>query len=687
MERLFYPRTIAVVGASGNPQKLGFSLISNLATGFTGALYPVSLREEEILGMKCYKSLSEINDSIDLVLIIVPADQVLPVVEECVRKGVRYAVVLSGGFSEIGHAGELLEKNVLKAARAGGMRIVGPNCVGIMNMDASMNASFTLTPKKGNISLIFQSGALGSSVIYIAINENIGVNKFVSIGNMCDLDFSDFISYLESDATTHAIAVYMEGLREGRKFLEALYSFEMKKPIVVFKAGNTFEGMKAVSSHTGSLAGNEKIFKAAFRQARLIQVDTLTELLDASRAFLGGTLSGKRIAIMTNAGGPGILAVDALQKSGLSLAELSEISREKLKIFLPPFAALSNPIDMIASARYEQFKKCIQVLEDDENVDAILAIIVITTFAGMTSTEQAEGLVSGYRGIKPVLACCMAGEISQEATRILENAGIVCYASPERAVFALGKQLQFLNMKKKTRAPLEGYAFEQEPIEEIFLQVKKGGRHQLLECEAKQILTCSGFDVPPFILAHNFSECQHAVSKIGYPVVLKISSEDIIHKTDVGGVRLNIRNEDELRVAYEDMMRSFGSEDILVNKMIMGGTEMIVGATDDPQFGPVVMCGLGGIFVEAVGDTSFRIAPVGREEADEMVSELHSSKILFGIRGGRRADVEALTEAIVRLSSLVSQFRDIVEVDINPLTVLEKGRGAQVVDARMTLRH
>jgi acyl-CoA synthetase (NDP forming) len=234
---------------------------------------------------------------------------------------------------------------------------------------------------------------------------------------------------------------------------------------------------------------------------------------------------------------------------------------------------------------------------------------------------------------------------------------------------------------------LEEYAFEREPIEEIFLKAKRGGRHQLLEYEAKQILTCSRFDVPPFMLAHNFSECRYAALKIGYPVVLKISSEDIIHKTDVGGVRLNIRNEDELRVAYEDMMRNFGSEDILVNEMVAGGTEMIVGATDDPQFGPVVMCGLGGIFVEAVGDTSFRIAPVGREEADEMVSELHSSKILFSIRGGRRADVEALTDSIVRLSSLVSQFRDIVEVDINPLTVLEKGRGAQVVDARMTLRH
>lgn len=687
MEKLFYPESIAVIGASGISTKLGFTLTENLCSGFPGRIYPVSLKEEEILGRKCYKSILEIEDDIDMALIIVPAEFVPSVMEECVTKKVKYAIVLSGGFSETGRAGELLEKKVLEIARRGMIRVVGPNCVGIMNMDARLNASFTLSPKKGNISMIFQSGALGSSVIYIAIDEGIGVNKFVSIGNMCDLEFSDFVSYLQNDKTTKAIALYMEGLKEGRKFFQALTSLDMEKPVIVFKAGNTSEGMKAVSSHTGSLAGNERIFRTAFRQARLIQVDTLTELLDASRAFLGGTIKGRRIAIMTNAGGPSILAVDALQKNGLILAELQEKTRERFKTFLPPFAALGNPIDMIASARFEQFEKCVQVLEEDENVDGILAIIVIATFAGISTTEHAEGLIAGYKWKKPMVACCMAGEISDDAIRVIETGGIVCYPSPERAVFALGKQLQFENLRRKSRFPPSHHAFDTSAIEKIFLGAKREDRRQLLEYEAKQVLQVAGFAVPPFMLAKNLSECMDAARKMGYPVVLKISSRDIIHKTDVGGVRLNIRNENELRMAYEDMMRSFGSADVLVNKMVESGTEMIVGATDDPQFGPVVMCGYGGIFVEAIGDASFRITPVSKEEAGDMIAELRSSQILYGVRGRKRGDVEALVDALIRLSSLVSQFKDVVEVDINPLTVLEKGKGAQVVDARMTLRH
>ncbi|AFL95615.1 acetyl-CoA synthetase II (NDP forming) subunit alpha [Thermococcus cleftensis] len=450
----FKPRAIAVIGASNDPLKLGYEVFKNLKKYRDGRVYPVNVKDEEVQGIKAYKNVKDIPDDVDLAVVVVPKRFVKQTIIDCGEKGVKGIILITAGFGEVGEEGKREEKELVEIAHRYGMRIVGPNCVGIMNTHNDMNATFVMDAKKGDIAFISQSGALGAGIIYKTVKEGIGFSKFVSIGNMADVDFAEFIEYLADTEEDKAIALYIEGLKDGRRFMEIAKRVTKKKPVIVLKAGRSESGARAASSHTGSLAGSWKIYEAAFKQSGVIIAETIDDMLSMARAFTQPLPRGKRVAIMTNAGGPGVLTADAIDKLGLKLANLEEKTVEELRSFLPPMAAVKNPVDMIASARGEDYYKTAKALLKDPNVDMLISICVVPTFAGMTPTEHAEGVVRAVREVnngKPVLGLFMAGYVSERAKEVLEKAGIPSYERPEDVAAAAYALVEFA----KARGVLE----------------------------------------------------------------------------------------------------------------------------------------------------------------------------------------------------------------------------------------
>lgn len=447
----FNPRSIAVIGASSDEKKLGFEVFKNLKN-YHGNVYPVNIKEEEVQGVKAYKNVKEIPDEVDLAIIIVPPKFVKQTVADCGEKGVKAIVIITAGFGETGEKGKKEEREIVEIAHKYGMRIIGPNCVGIMNTHANLNATFISVAKKGNIAFVSQSGALGAAIVYKAIKENIGFSKFISVGNMADVDFADLMEYLAGDEESKAIALYIEGVKDGKRFMEVAKKVNKKKPIIVLKAGKSESGAKAASSHTGSLAGSYAIYEAAFNQSGLLIANTIDEMLSMARAFTQPLPKGNKVAIMTNAGGPGVLTADEIDKYGLKLAQLKEETMQKLREFLPPMAAVKNPVDMIASARGEDYYKTAKLLLEDENVDLLIAICVVPTFAGMTITEHAEGVIRAMKELnneKPVLALFMAGYVSEKAKELLEKEGIPAYERPEDVGIAAYALTKFEEIKEE----------------------------------------------------------------------------------------------------------------------------------------------------------------------------------------------------------------------------------------------
>ncbi|AHF80723.1 acetate--CoA ligase alpha subunit [Thermococcus paralvinellae] len=430
----FKPKAIAVIGASNDPLKLGYEVFKNLKKYKDGRVYPVNVKDEVVQGVKAYKNVKDIPDEVDLAVIVVPKKFVKQTVIDCGEKGVKGIVLITAGFGETGEEGKKEERELVGIAHQYGMRIIGPNCVGIMNTHNNMNATFIMDAKKGDIAFVSQSGALGAGIVYKTVKEGIGFSKFISIGNMADVDFSELMEYLADDPESKAIALYIEGVKDGRKFMEAARKVTKKKPVIVLKAGKSESGARAASSHTGSLAGSYKIYEAAFKQTSILVANTIDEMLSMARAFTQPIPQGNRVAIMTNAGGPGVLTADEIDKHGLKLANLKEETMQKLREFLPPMAAVKNPVDMIASARGEEYYKTAKLLLEDENVDMLIAICVVPTFAGMTPTEHAEGVIRAVKEVnngKPILALFMAGYVSEPAKELLEKEGIPVYERPE----------------------------------------------------------------------------------------------------------------------------------------------------------------------------------------------------------------------------------------------------------------
>ena len=694
LESFFSPASVAVIGASQNPEKLGYAVLNNIIqAGYQGKLYPINPKGGEILDLKVYTSVLDIPDPVDLAVIVIPHRFVPDVLEECGKKGVNSVVIISAGFREAGREGYERELELVRMANEYDLRIIGPNCLGVIDTNTPLNATFAAgMPPSGPIAFMSQSGALGTAVLDIAMAGHIGFSKFVSLGNKADVSEIDLLQAWGEDPESKVILIYVEGVPDGQKFMEVARKVTRKKPVIAIKSGVTESGSRAVSSHTGSLAGSEAAYKAAFQQSGIIRVDSMEALFDNARAFAYQPLvQGDRIAIVTNAGGPGILATDALERAGLKITRLSPETTQALDAQLPGAASSANPVDVLGDALADRYEHAIKVVLEDPNVDGLMVIVTPQAMTEIEKTAHAVGRLSQNLD-KPVLGCFMGESRIKAGIDVLWQYGVPNYPFPERAAGALAAMSAY---RKERETPI----FVPQPgsesllaVRELFHRVRSEGRVAIGDSEAWTVLESYGFRVPKSRLAESAEEAISIAEEIGYPVVMKIASPDILHKTDVGGVRLNIRSANDVRDSYDLMVyragryvpgaRIWGCQ---VQQMVNGGREILLGMSRDPQFGPLVAFGLGGIYVEALKDVSFRVAPFSREEAEEMIREIRSYRLLEGVRGEAAVDHEALIESLLAISRLVTDFPEILELDINPLMVFEKGRGSMAIDMRLVL--
>lgn len=689
---LFEPGTIAVIGASSDPSKVGHSVLNNLITHkFSGRICPVNPSASDILGLKTYRSVSDIDGGIDCAVIVIPARHVPAALSASADAGAKAAVIISAGFKEAGKEGVLLEEELKRISKEKGISIVGPNCLGIINTANNMNATFAggMLPK-GRIAFFSQSGALGIAILDWAIGNKIGFSKFISLGNKAHLNEVDFMEYLVNDPETDVILGYIEDVVDGRSFLEAAKKATKKKPVIILKSGGTEAGARAASSHTGALAGSETAFRAAFRQSGIIKAEGIQDLFDTALAFAGGRLpAGNRLLVITNAGGPGIIAADASEKLGVALPQMTKESIESMQRSLPSNASLYNPVDIIGDATSERYSIAVEAGVKDPNVDALL---VILTPQAMTDVEKtADIVIENSRSTdKPVIACFMGEERVRASIDKMKQSGITNFSYPEVAVkeFKILSEYSMWRGIQNSEEPF--FCGSKDAVKELIDKALSEGRYQLGEDRAMEILGHYGFLFPERGLAKTAMDAAVIAERIGFPVAMKIASPDILHKTDVGGIKLNISTpaaaEDaflEITSNVQRFMPDAFINGVMIYEMIKGGKEVILGVTYDRTFRHMLMFGLGGIYVEVLKDVSFRIAPVSRAEAESMIGEIRTSALLRGARGERPVDVAAVADGIMKLSALVTDFPVIHELDINPLMVMHKG--AFALDARIIL--
>ncbi len=694
LEHFFSPKTIAVVGASREEGKVGHDLLKNLVVhGYKGKIYPVNPKSDTILGIKTYPSVKDIPDAIDLAVIIVPAPYAGKVVDECIAKGTDSIVVISAGFKESGIDGAARERELHHKIKQHSVRMLGPNCLGLIDTQSALNASFAADmPAHGNIAFFSQSGALCTSILDWAVNECIGFSKFISMGNKTDIDEVDLIKAIEDDDHTKVVLVYLEGVKNGREFINAAHRMTRKKPMIIVKSGGTTAGAKAASSHTGTLAGSEKAFDAAFKQAGILRAATIEELFDYARIFSFQQLpKGPNIALITNAGGPGIIAADAVERSKLRMASFSKETIETLRSFLPAMANVYNPVDVLGDAKADRYKFVIEKVVQDPNVDIVL---ILLTPQAMTEIEKTAEIITDIsnRTDKPVITSFMGGKRIESSLKIMCQRKVPNYAFPERAISAVEAMYKYTLWQKRPLCAVQTFDVQKEAVSGVFGKMRQSKRLQLGEEEARQVISAYGFRIPKSILAVSESEAVEAAKEIGYPVVMKISSPDILHKSDLGGVKVGIKTDAEARTCFCDitqkarrLMPDAEIKGVLVQQMITGGKEVILGMSRDPQFGPLLMFGLGGIYIEILKDVSFRIAPIGPAEAEEMIREIRSFPLLKGARGEKPVDINTVVNDISRLSQLVTDFPEIIEMDINPLIVFPEGGGTMALDARIAI--
>jgi len=696
---LFAPRSVAVIGATNRVGSVGQAVFANVFKhGYAGVVYPVNPNSPSVMSVKAFPSVLDIPDAVDLSIIIVPSALVAGVMEECGQKGIKAAIVITAGFKELGGVGVHQEQLVLEAAKNNGIRLLGPNCLGIINTDpqVSLNGSFArLMPPTGNIALVSQSGAVGVAALEYGQGEGIGLSKFVSVGNKADLNENDFLAYLKDDPLTDVIMFYLEDLADPQRFFqlarEITFDAGNQKPILAIKSGRTAAGARAASSHTGALAGSDEAYDALFAQCGVLRVESLEELFDYALAFSTQPLpKGNRVAIVTNAGGLGIMATDASVRYGLEIAEFKEESVAGLKAGLPAAANIHNPVDVLGDAREDRYRTALEGVLGDDNVDGVIVIStpqLMTNLAAIASTV-AE-VTPAYH--KPTLVCQMAlGEI-EETLAIWSKAKLPHYHFPEEAARSLGAMARYAASIHRDRYEVKTFAdVDRDQVKAVLQRVKAAGRQFVLEPEAHEIFRAYGFPVVPFAWVHREDQAVQAAQDMGYPVALKIVSPDVIHKFDVGGVKLNLAAGDEVRQAYGEILASVARahpgaavQGLLVQKMMPPGRETILGMTRDPHFGPLLMFGLGGTFVEVFRDVIFQLAPISEDWALKMIQGLKGFRILTGFRGAPPADLTAIVTSLERLSQMALEFPELKELDINPFVVFEAGKGAAVLDARI----
>lgn len=682
---------VAVIGASGNPRKLSHGILRNLVNStYKGGIYPVNPGSPEILGKTCYADISSVPDPVELAVIVLPAAATPETLEACGKRGIKAAVIISGGFKEVGAGGLDLEKKCLDIASHYHMRLIGPNCVGTMSLHSGLNTTFIHgVPDAGGIGFLSQSGAVCGGVVDHLHGKKVGFSHFISLGNEADVTETDIIEYLGDDPGTRVIAAYVEQIRDGRRFLEVARQVSQKKPIVLIKAGRTSAGARAVSSHTGSLAGSHSAYQAAFKQSGVIEVNTVAELFDVAMAFDFQPIpAGKRTVIITNSGGPAALASDSLSVNGLTLEDLEEETKETLRQYLNPSAQVGNPVDMLGGAEPKEYALTISALLKDKNVDIVLPILVPQAL--INPAEVAQAIVDASRGsTKPVLTCIMGDMSVGEARLVLQGNRVPMYTFPESMGSVLSAMLRYDAWRKKPAfKPVALAAVDKSGAEKML----RGARQikVLGEAETRPLLEAYGIPVIKGGMARNPVAAASLAEQIGFPVAMKIVSAQILHKSDVGGIRLNLANENEVMEAYERLfidiqkkMPEAKLEGVLIEQMAPRGQEIIVGLRRDPGFGPLIMFGLGGIYVELFKDVSFRIAPVSAEEALEMIHETQAGRLLTGFRGQPKADLNAVVECIQRLGQMALDFPEIEEAEVNPLLVFPEGQGALALDGRV----
>ena len=684
MKAFFEPRIVAVVGANRERGKIGAAILHNLiANGFTGSVVPVHPTADAIQGLRAYARVSDIPAPVDLAIIVVPAAHVLEAVDDCIRKGVRAVCVISAGFGEANVDGRERERGLLERVRAAGCRLVGPNCMGLLNTDPAirLNATFSpVYPPAGSVAMSTQSGALGLAILDYARRLNIGISSFVSVGNKVDVSGNDLIQYWAQDPRTNVILLYLESFGNPRKFGEIARHVGRQKPIVAVKAGRSTAGARAASSHTGALAATDKAVDALFHQAGVIRTDTLEELFDVAALLAHQPVPrGRRVAILTNAGGPGILAADACEGHGLEVATLTEQTRSELRSFVPEAASVANPVDMLASAPAEHYGRALAALLRDDNVDSVLTIFIPPLVTDPDAVAAEIVAASSDAAGKPIVSIFMRAE---GAPATLGE--IPCYTFPEPAAIALGRAAAYGEWKRKPSGTMP--VFDDIRVDEARRVVEAAlgrGGGWLTPQEAQDLMAAAGIPVAPAQVARDADEAVSVASHVGFPVALKAIGPTLLHKTERGAVRLRVADERAVRGVAAAFAEQFGDEmtGLLVQRMVPDGVEMLVGALHDPTFGPVVACGSGGVLVELLGDLAFRIHPLTTEDATEMVRELKGARLLQGYRGSPLADQGALHDVVLRVSALLTACPEIQELDLNPVKVL--AAGACVVDARV----
>ena len=696
LDALLRPKSIAIIGASTDPTKIGYTVVNNIKkSGYEGSIYPINPKADEILGLKAYASIQDVPGPVDTAVITVPAKFVLSVIEEAGKKGVKGLIIITSGFGEVGN--KELEQLLVDKANEYGIRILGPNIVGTLSNSGKLNASFApVLPLPGKGALVSQSGALLIAMDMATFTRKVGFEKLISIGNMSDVDFADLVEWLDKDEATSCISLYIEGFKDGRKFMEA--AKKATKPVIALKAGVSAHGAAAAASHTGSLAGAAKVYGAAFQQAGVVQASDLGNLFDLSLALsLQPPMTGDNLVIITNGGGVGVLATDAAERYGLPLKFVPKDVQDELKKHMPEFGSAKNPVDLTGMAGYDWYHDSVKFAFAHEWTEGLVVLYCETAMTD--PMDIAKGIKkavedSGAKG-KPVIVSFVGGENSEKAMQWLVENDIPAYGAPDLAVHAISALREFSRMKESVLEPEEDLKdINKDLALKIIENARNEGRDALTEIEAKEVFAAYKLPVTITKLAKTEEKAVSIAKEIGFPIVMKIVSPDILHKSDAGGVKVNIKDEASCREAYNTILTNAKAykadaniHGVAIQEMAPWGTEVILGSINDSTFGPTMMFGLGGIFVEVLKDVTFRVAPVSKKSAIRMISEIRGAPILAGVRGESPRDREILAETISRYAYMIVDLEsDISESDANPVLVYEEGKGLKVVDARIILK-
>jgi len=690
---LFRPRGVAVLGASTNPEKIGHLILRNIIEGgYEGGIYPVNPSGKKILGLDTFASVEDVDGIVDIAVIALPQAIIMESIHQCGRKGVRFLIIITAGFGEVGNLNA--EKELVRVSSSYGMRILGPNIFGVYSSEAKLNATFGPTEiRPGSIAMVTQSGALGVALMGKTVVEKLGLSSVVSIGNKADISEVDLLDFLSTHDSTQAVLIYLEGTREGRELLRALSSFVSRKPVVMIKSGRSARGARAAASHTGSLAGSDLVFGAAMRQSGVLRATGIDEAFDWLRTLSTQPFpAGENVLIVTNGGGVGVMATDASEKCGLTLLDDMAYLEEAFGPLVPSFGSTKNPIDITGQGGEDDNIRVLEKALTEEKIHGVVGLFCETSDTDPDSlSRKIVEIVRKHPG-KPLTLSLIGGEKMEKCIDLLHEAGIPAYEFPESAVSSLAALYRSYRYGIEDKGKMEPLNVDFTAIRGIIEHVRRKNRTQLLEVEAKKVFEILGIRSPKAVVTRSLDECVKASESIGFPVVLKVVSPDIVHKTEAGGIRIGIENTDEATQAYKSIMASCRVKfpravirGVSVNQMITGGIETIVGASTDPSFGPVVMFGLGGIYVEVLKDVVFRISPVTDREARKMVEEIESFPLLLGARGENVKDIRSITDVLYRIGILVDVIRDIAELDINPLVVMDRGKGNWALDARIRL--